>query len=244
MMTPNDVAQHRFATSRFSGYNTNDVDDFLDQLTADYTALYKENAVLKSKMKVLVDKIAEYRATEDDMRTTLLSARKTADNIVAEAEEKQRQMLLEAENEVGVRRMELRRDIENSEAQLAAARQSTLDFASGMRALVAQQQSFLDRQVEFLDRLSEIEAPPAPNKPDDTANSDAPERSAESLILDDKELAAKMSAAEAAAEASPETAYEQSMPAELNDIMQEADNEPTRRVVDLSSMDMDQDYQV
>ena len=41
------------------------VDEFLDQLTEDYTALYKENAVLKSKMKVLVDKVEGYRATED-----------------------------------------------------------------------------------------------------------------------------------------------------------------------------------
>lgn len=244
MMTPNDVAQHRFATSRFNGYSTNDVDEFLDQLTVDYTALYKENAVLKSKMKVLVEKIAEYRATEDDMRITLLTARKTADTIIAEAEEQKKQMLLEAENEVADRRLELRQEIENSEAQLAAARQSTIDFANGMRALVAQEQAFLDKEVEFLDRLNEIQAVGAPEEPAQEPEEEIDE-TAETLkkVLSDEALAAEIAAAEAAAEASPETAYEQAMPPELNSIVNEVVDEPTR-VMDINSANMDQDYQV
>ncbi len=44
------------------------VDEFLDVLTADYTALYKENAALKAKMKVLVEKLEDYRSTEEAMR--------------------------------------------------------------------------------------------------------------------------------------------------------------------------------
>ena len=41
------------------------VDEFLDLLTADYTSLYNENAVLKSKMKVLVEKVEELRLIKD-----------------------------------------------------------------------------------------------------------------------------------------------------------------------------------
>ena len=41
---------------------------------SDYTALYKENAALKAKLKVLVEKVEDYRATEDSMRATLLTA--------------------------------------------------------------------------------------------------------------------------------------------------------------------------
>ena len=62
------------------------VDEFLDELTDDYTALYKENAALKAKLKVLVEKVEDYRATEDSMRATLLTAQKMADSIVHEAE--------------------------------------------------------------------------------------------------------------------------------------------------------------
>lgn len=235
MMTPNDVAQHRFTTARFNGYNTADVDDFLDQLTSDYTALYKENAVLKSKMKVLVDKISEYRATEDDMRMTLLTARKASDRILAEAEEKRDEMIKEAEAEVADHRAELRREIENSEAQLDAARKSTLDFAAGMRGLVAQQQAFLDQQVEFLNRLSEIEAAEKPAE--EPVEEPQPEEDPLEKVLADDELAAQIDAAAAAAEAAPEAAYEQDLP-DLNSMVDEAD---ATRIMDLDSAG-DQDY--
>ena len=57
MLTPQEVAEHAFQKASFGGYNMSMVDEFLDQVTADYTALYKENAALKAKMKVLADKV-------------------------------------------------------------------------------------------------------------------------------------------------------------------------------------------
>ncbi len=53
----------------------------------------KENAALKAKLKVLVEKVEEYRATEDSMRATLLTAQRMADSIVKEAEQKRDQMM-------------------------------------------------------------------------------------------------------------------------------------------------------
>ena len=64
MLTPQEVSEHAF-TKAFNGYNMTMVDEFLDILTADYTTLYKENATLKAKMKVLVEKVEEYRSTEE-----------------------------------------------------------------------------------------------------------------------------------------------------------------------------------
>jgi cell division initiation protein len=88
MLTPQEVSTHSFAKASFGGYNMAMVDEFLDELTDDYTALYKENAALKAKLKVLVEKVEEYRATEDSMRATLLTAQRMADSIVKEAEQK------------------------------------------------------------------------------------------------------------------------------------------------------------
>ena len=78
MLTPQEVSTHAFSKAVMGGYNMAMVDEFLDELTDDYTALYKENAALKSKMKVLVEKVEDYRATEDSMRATLLTAQKMA----------------------------------------------------------------------------------------------------------------------------------------------------------------------
>ena len=47
MMTPQEVASHSFAKATLGGYNLGQVDEFLDALTEDYTALYNENAILK-----------------------------------------------------------------------------------------------------------------------------------------------------------------------------------------------------
>ena len=61
MLTPQEVSTHAFTKAVMGGYNMAMVDEFLDELTDDYTALYKENAALKSKMKVLVEKVEDRR---------------------------------------------------------------------------------------------------------------------------------------------------------------------------------------
>ena len=55
----------RLSQGVLGGYNMTQVDEFLDVLTEDYSALYSENAVLKSKMKVLVEKVEELRLIKD-----------------------------------------------------------------------------------------------------------------------------------------------------------------------------------
>ena len=80
MLTPQEVSGRAFSKAAFGGYNMAMVDEFLDELTDDYTSLYKENAALKAKLKVLVDKVEEYRATEDSMRAALLTAQRMADD--------------------------------------------------------------------------------------------------------------------------------------------------------------------
>ncbi len=163
MLTPQEVASRAFSKATFNGYNMGQVDEFLDTLTADYTALYKENAVLKSKMKVLVDKIEEYRSTEDAMRSALLTAQKMANSMVAEAEEKKQQLLREAENAANARIMELRQQIASEELRLAEAKKSTADFTTQMKELLA-------HEIQFLNELPQVEAPkaePAPAPADD-----------------------------------------------------------------------------
>ncbi len=74
MLTPQEISGKEFVKAVFGGYDMSAVDDFLETLTADYAALYKENAILKSKIKVLVEKVEEYRTTDDAMRMALLTA--------------------------------------------------------------------------------------------------------------------------------------------------------------------------
>ena len=96
MFTPQQIDQISFSRATFGGYDMQSVDEFLEPLTEDYITLYKENALLKSKMKVLVSKLEEYRANEASMKDAIVNAQKTCDMMVKEAEAKCAQMLNEA----------------------------------------------------------------------------------------------------------------------------------------------------
>ncbi len=101
MYTPQEVSEKTFPKSSglSSGYSMTAVDEFLDGLTEDYTALYKDNTTLKAKLKVLAEKVEEYRATEDAMRSTLLAAQKMAAQMVAEAQAERDKSIAEAHAE-------------------------------------------------------------------------------------------------------------------------------------------------
>ncbi len=96
MFTPQQIEQISFKKTAFNGYDTRSVDELLEPLTEDYVTLYKENALLKSKMRVLVSKLEEYRANEASMRDAIVNAQKTCDMMVKEAESKCAAMLNEA----------------------------------------------------------------------------------------------------------------------------------------------------
>ena len=140
------------------GYNMAMVDEFLDELTDDYTALYKENAALKAKLKVLVEKVEDYRATEDSMRATLLTAQKMADSIVHEAEAKRDEILAQAETSAREKIGQLRQEVEAAEERLRQGQMDLAKFISAARELC-------DRELKFLEQLPtlpvEAEIPPS-----------------------------------------------------------------------------------
>lgn len=96
MFTPQQIEQVAFENQPFNGYSKRAVDEFLEPLTEDYKKLYKENALLKSKMRVLVSKLEEYRDNEASMKDAIVNAQKTCDKMVKDAEAKCAQMLGDA----------------------------------------------------------------------------------------------------------------------------------------------------
>ena len=96
MFTPQQLDEIAFDRVPFKGYDIDSVDEVLGQLIDDYTTLYKENALLKSKMRVLVEKLEEYRNGEASMRDAMAGAQKTCDQMVRDTEAKCAQMLNDA----------------------------------------------------------------------------------------------------------------------------------------------------
>lgn len=96
MITPQQIEQVSFSKASFGGYNMQQVDEFLEPLTEDYVTLYKENALLKSKMRVLASKLEEYRKGEAAPRASDNEAKAAADQMLLETRQKCERMLKEA----------------------------------------------------------------------------------------------------------------------------------------------------
>ena len=163
MMTPQEVASHAFAKATLGGYNMAMVDEFLDLLTEDYTALYNDNAILKNKLKVLSETVEEYRATEDSMRATLLTAQRMADSIVKEAEQKRDQMMTQAEIDAKLKINCLKNEAAAAEERLRKGKEELEKFSVAVRAVC-------DKEIQLLNELPQapVELPQEEAKPEDS----------------------------------------------------------------------------
>ena len=144
MITAQDIREKTFEKSRIGGYDMASVDDFLEELADDITASQKENAVLKSKMKVLVDKIEEYRANEEALQMAVLSAQKLAVQIENDARARANAMIEDAERKVKARTGSIEDEVKVQQQRLAEATAASEKFFESMRAMCNAQLKNLD----------------------------------------------------------------------------------------------------
>jgi cell division initiation protein len=93
MLTPAQIRGHRFTTAVRGSYKAEEVDSYFEEVAASYEQAFKENAELVSKIKILADKVDEYRKDEDNIKSTLLTAQRVADGLLKDAEEKSEEMI-------------------------------------------------------------------------------------------------------------------------------------------------------
>ena len=228
MLTPQEVSSHAFTRAPFGGYNMTAVDEFLDELTDDYTALYKENAALKAKLKVLVEKVDDYRATEDSMRATLLTAQRMADSIVKEAEAKRDQLLAQAESDA-------RQKIGAMQAEVTATQERLKAGQQDLRTFIASVREVCERELALLEQLPELPVETVAPAPEPAAQEAAAAEEIEQSVF------AAMQAEDAKAE--QEAPAEEPAPdyPEGNPFETESVDEPTRRI-DLKDLKFGRNY--
>lgn len=156
MFTPQQIQEISFDKVRFGGYDMDSVDEILEPLTQDYLTLYKENSVLKSKLRILVEKLEEYRRQESAMQSAILSAQKTSEQMIAEAEKKSAKILREAEQAARNKSSDVLAQAQAEEERLRAARQSCSDFFDSM-------EKRLKRQIELIGEIRDLKPD---NKPE------------------------------------------------------------------------------
>ncbi len=152
MFTPQQIDQISFSRVTFGGYDMQAVDEFLEPLTEDYVTLYKENALLKSKMRVLVGKLEEYRKNEASMKDAIVNAQKTCDMMVKEAEAKCTQMLSDANAAAA-------ENSKNADALIAAENQRVEDAKRSAAIKIEEIQEQLKSCVQALERIKSANRP-------------------------------------------------------------------------------------
>jgi len=143
-VTPLDLRQQQFRSS-MRGYDRDEVTAFLAEVAADYEAALQEADRMRQEVARLEGLVNEHREHERNLRNTLLTAQRLADEmkeaanqqaaaITREAEERADLILEKAQSRVDDVHREIdglrmkRREVETSVESLIASLTNTLDF--------------------------------------------------------------------------------------------------------------------
>ena len=135
MLTPSELRNAQFSKARLGGYVMAEVDKLLDEVTPDYEALYNENAELRKKVEVLLDRLERYEEQEDSIKAAILNAQRMCDTIVAQA--RQQAALIEQDAKIKAGRVaeEAQRGIQDKHDELVSIRREVTQFRSQLVSL-------------------------------------------------------------------------------------------------------------
>ena len=165
MFTPQQIDQISFSRATFGGYDMQQVDEFLEPLTEDYVTLYKENALLKSKMRVLVGKLEEYRKSEASMKDAVVNAQKTCDKMIREAEAKCAQMLNSANATASANAAAAAASTKNTDALVAAENARVEEARKTAAAKINELQDQLRTCIQAMERIKGANPPAVKAEP-------------------------------------------------------------------------------
>lgn len=150
MITPLDIQNKEFKRA-FRGYNVKAVDMFLDEIIDDYEKFYKENIELKDKISMLSDQISHYKAMEETLKSTLIVAQTTSEDVVLTARQKSDGIIEDAE--ITAKKMidQAREDVRNIKQEYEYLKKEIFVFKTRYKSFIEAQLLSLDdfyREVE------------------------------------------------------------------------------------------------
>ena len=148
MITPLDIENKKFSKQMVNGYNVDEVDEFLDEITADYEKLYKENKELKENTEELHNDVGQYRTIESTLQNTLVIAQKTADEIQNVAKQQAEQIIKDAEHQAKTRLDELNTQIMIKEKELNELKKQFSVYKKKMESLLISQLELIKDMAE------------------------------------------------------------------------------------------------
>ena len=147
MISPLDIENKRFTRQTIKGYNTDEVDEFLDDLTADYEKIYKENKENKELLEKLQRDLEHYKNIEATLKDTLVMAQLTAEEVKNVAKQQADQIINEAKANAEKEAMSLENSINLKKKELE-------DINKQFEVYKAKMESLLISQLELLKEIN------------------------------------------------------------------------------------------
>lgn len=144
MLTLNDIINVSFRKSNFSGYRSEDVDDFIDEVKESYDlliqkniaqketndALTAENERLREENESLKRNVDKYQTDADEIKNALISAQKLSEASIREARHKAEIILKDANLKAERIVSSAEAEILEQKSELDQIRQAVTDFRS------------------------------------------------------------------------------------------------------------------
>jgi len=148
MLTPLDIENKKFQRKMMNGYNVDEVDDFLDEITVDYERLYKENTELRAEIERSKGDLEKYKTIEQTLQNTLVMAQKTADDIKNTAQDEADNIIKSARSKVQESVDELTKESETRKREFAETKKQFDIYRAKMEALLISQLELLKDMKE------------------------------------------------------------------------------------------------
>ena len=145
MITPVDL-ENKEIKKGFRGYDIDEVETFLTELSKDYAKSYRENASLKDKNAILTDAIENYKEMEETMRSAIISAQRTSEEILRNAHEQADTIIKEAKLKASEIMNELDKDVQ-------ALKRETEEIEGRNMLLRAKLKAVLNTYLGMLDEI-------------------------------------------------------------------------------------------
>ena len=147
-ITPMDIRQQQFTVKMFRGFDTQEVDTFLEDLAADYEALLKENSLLKEQLQALEERTRGLEEREKVLQETLVTTQRLVEEMKDQARREAAVIIREAEVQAD-RIIEASRTAEGSlQSEIIALKRTRRQLAEGLRSTVEMYQRLLDQDLK------------------------------------------------------------------------------------------------
>ena len=147
MITPLDIENKRFSKKKLNGYDPEEVDDFLDELTKDYSTIYKKVNESDKELEELKLKVEHYTQIESTLQNTLLMAQSAADEVKNAAQKQADQIIRDAESKAS-------QCTENLDIQISEKKKELDDISKQFDVYKAKMESLLISQLELLKEVN------------------------------------------------------------------------------------------